>query len=84
MSKAKYAPAARLDIKEIGRYTQRKWGRKQRNKYIRQLHNRANQLAEDPYIPNTSKIRGFQEKRTPAHLPEAPGVTAPTIGSSLV
>ncbi len=37
MKKATLTPIARADLKEISRYTDKKWGRQQRCKYIEQL-----------------------------------------------
>jgi len=38
------------DLKNIGRYTQNKWGSTQRNKYLKQIHESFLQLAETPNI----------------------------------
>ena len=36
------------DLKDIGRYTQSKWGASQRNRYLNQIHDCFTQLAENP------------------------------------
>jgi toxin ParE1/3/4 len=38
------------DLKDIGRYTQHKWGISQRNKYLKQIHDSFLQLTENPNI----------------------------------
>jgi len=41
-------PAARDDLKNIGRYTLLKWGKKQRNTYLGNIEMRFKWLAENP------------------------------------
>lgn len=41
------APRAKDDLKNIGRYTRKKWGIKQRNKYLLGLEERFQWLAEN-------------------------------------
>lgn len=41
-------PRVRDDLKNIGRYTERKWGRRQRNNYLKALEKRFGWLAENP------------------------------------
>lgn len=41
---------ARDDLKNIARYTQHKWGKLQRNKYLKQLEARFEWLAENPLL----------------------------------
>jgi toxin ParE1/3/4 len=43
-------PWASDDLKEIGRYSERNWGRKQRNQYLRDLAKRFIWLAENPNL----------------------------------
>jgi len=38
---------ARADLKEIGRFTERRWGRQQRIKYLGEIRQRAVALAEN-------------------------------------
>jgi toxin ParE1/3/4 len=42
--------AAREDLKSIGRYTQKKWGREQRNHYLASLDRSFQLLADDPKL----------------------------------
>lgn len=42
--------AASEDLRKIGRYTQEKWGVEQRKRYIGQLKDRLEALAENPRI----------------------------------
>lgn len=44
------APRAREDIKKIGRYTRKKWGGKQSEKYLRGLEQRFQWLTDNPRI----------------------------------
>jgi toxin ParE1/3/4 len=41
-------PQAQEDLKNIGRYTQRKWGKEQRNRYLKNLFDRFSWLSENP------------------------------------
>ena len=41
-------PRAQDDLKNIGRYTERQWGKRQRNTYLKALEKRFNWLAENP------------------------------------
>lgn len=41
-------PRAAQDLKQIGRYTLKTWGRKQRNSYLRYMEDRFEWLAERP------------------------------------
>lgn len=41
-------PRAYEDLKEIGRYTERNWGRQQRNTYLSNLVQHFQQLASEP------------------------------------
>ena len=43
-------PRAEDDLKNIGRYTFQKWGKEQRNRYLRDLDNRFRGLADHPKI----------------------------------
>jgi len=49
MKKISITPQARADLRDIGRYTDKKWGRQQRFTYIRQLTDRFAYLAENPH-----------------------------------
>ncbi|SBR50854.1 type II toxin-antitoxin system RelE/ParE family toxin [Halomonas sp. HL-93] len=43
-------PRARDDLKNIGRYTERQWGRSQRNIYLKDFEKRFHWLAENPLL----------------------------------
>lgn len=43
-------PRAEESLKEIGRYTLKKWGKKQRNIYLQDIDKRFQWLAENPLI----------------------------------
>lgn len=38
------------DLRSIGRYTEKKWGRDQRNKYLTKLDDSFNTIAREPHI----------------------------------
>jgi toxin ParE1/3/4 len=50
MSRFKITLRARDDLKNIGRYTERKWGKAQRNVYLYDLEKRFRWLAENPQL----------------------------------
>ncbi len=43
-------PRAQADLKNIGRYTEQQWGRRQRNIYLKALEKRFGWLAENPQL----------------------------------
>ena len=43
-------PEAEQDLKGIGRYTRRAWGRQQARKYLRALHQKMQRLAANPNL----------------------------------
>ena len=43
-------PRAQEDLRNIGRYTLRKWGKEKRDSYLRDLDNRFGWLAQNPKI----------------------------------
>lgn len=43
-------PRAREDLKNIGRYSERMWGKNQRNIYLKNIENRFKWLAENPLL----------------------------------
>ncbi len=43
-------PRAQDDLKNIGRYTERQWGKRQRNTYLKALEKRFDWLAENPKL----------------------------------
>lgn len=50
MSRFRITPRARDDLKNIGRYTERQWGKVQRNAYLKGLEKRFRWLAENPQL----------------------------------
>ncbi len=50
MGRYRLTPRARDDLKAIGRYTERVWGRAQRNRYLHELVGRLAWLAENPNL----------------------------------
>jgi len=46
----KVTPRAREDLKNIGRYTEQQWGKRQRNIYLKALEKRFYWLAENPQL----------------------------------
>jgi toxin ParE1/3/4 len=43
-------PRAEDDLKNIGRHTERQWGKRQRNTYLKALEKRFGWLAENPQL----------------------------------
>jgi len=58
MPKAILSPQAEEDLSDIGAYTEKQWGKRQRKKYIAQLINKIKKLAKNPtnYIPMKGQI----------------------------
>ena len=50
MPRFRITPRARDDLKIIGRYTERQWGKTQRNNYLKNLEKRFRWLAENPQL----------------------------------
>ena len=50
MSRFRITPRARDDLKNIGRYTERQWGKAQRNVYLKDLEHRFVWLVENPRL----------------------------------
>ena len=48
MRRYRITPRAREDLLGIGRYTEKRWGREQRNRYLRNLEKRFAWLADSP------------------------------------
>ena len=61
---------AKYDLKEIGRYTQKTWGRDQRDIYLRMLDLSFHQLAANPLMGNDcSEIRsGYLKFNAGSHV----------------
>jgi toxin ParE1/3/4 len=50
MPRFRVTPRARDDLKKIGRYTERQWGKHQRSTYLKALEKRFSWLAENPKL----------------------------------
>ncbi len=50
MAKFRITPKAQDDLKNIGRYTLKQWGKNQRNTYLKNIENRVTWLAENPTL----------------------------------
>ena len=50
MPRFKITPRARDDLKNIGRYTERQWGKAQRNTYLQNFEKRFRWLAKNPQL----------------------------------
>lgn len=48
MQRVRVTPRARNDLQTIGRYTAKKWGKTQRNAYLKAIERRFYWLAENP------------------------------------
>jgi len=48
--KVRVTPRARDDLKNIARYTEKTWGKDQRNRYLKSLEKRFFLLAENPLL----------------------------------
>ncbi|PIE36957.1 MAG: plasmid stabilization protein [Gammaproteobacteria bacterium] len=48
--KVRVTPRARDDLKHIGRYTERTWGKVQRDRYLKSIDARCHWLAENPRL----------------------------------
>jgi len=61
---------ALADLKEIGRYTQKEWGRQQRGIYLTMLDTCFQQLADDPLKgKDCSEIRiGYRKRVAGSHI----------------
>lgn len=61
---------AKADLKEIGRYTQNRWGREQRDHYLKMLDVSFQQLAANPLKGNVcSEIRtGYRKFAVGSHV----------------
>ncbi len=46
----KVSQEANHDLREIGRYTQKKWGKNQRRKYLTELDEKFALLADNPHL----------------------------------
>ena len=73
-------PRARDDLKNIGRYTERTWGKAQRNLYLKSLEKRFHWLAENPLLgkQRTDICEGYYS------FPEGQHVVFYLIGSNAI
>lgn len=62
--------AAKADLKDIGRYTQREWGHAQRDKYLAMLDDCFHSIAAQPLKgQDCSYIReGYRKQRAASHV----------------
>ncbi|MBU2628260.1 MAG: type II toxin-antitoxin system RelE/ParE family toxin [Proteobacteria bacterium] len=58
MPEYRLTPAAKSDLIEIWNHTVDTWGEKQAEKYLQDMENKLNQLAETPEIGQIPLIRG--------------------------
>lgn len=70
MPKFTLTEKAKNDLKDIARFTQKRWGREQRNKYLATLDSSFRRLAENPSIGNDcSEVKeGYQKHPTGSHV----------------
>ncbi|MFA0037635.1 type II toxin-antitoxin system RelE/ParE family toxin [Vibrio sp. 10N.261.52.A1] len=61
---------AKADLRDIALFTERRWGRKQRNVYIRQFDATFRRLAENPTLGKTcDEIRlGYRKSPQTSHV----------------
>ncbi len=73
-------PRARDDLKNIGRYTERTWGKAQRNRYLKSIEARFQWLAESPLLGKhrTDIFEGYYS------FPEGQHVIFYLIGSNAI
>lgn len=62
--------AARDDLLNIGRFTAKKWGKQQRNKYLKQLDDAFTLLSRQPEAGRSADDikRGYRKFRQGSHL----------------
>ena len=70
MPKYTLRAAAKKDLKDIARYTRKKWSIKQRNKYLYALEERLQWLADNPNpgIPRDDLMEGVMSKQHEKHI----------------
>ncbi len=70
MSSFRLSKLAKQDLRAIGRYTQKTWGREQRNLYLAQLDACFQELAQEPQRGRTcNEIRlGYRKYHIGRHL----------------
>jgi toxin ParE1/3/4 len=70
MGKFRLSNAAKDDLKRIAIYTDERWGKEQRNSYLRQLDNRFHRIAENPSIgkPCDYLKSGYRKAAEGSHI----------------
>jgi len=70
VTKVTIRPAARADLKRIGRHMEREWGRGQRTRYLRQLEEHILLLAGNPKLggPRDELREGYYSLRAGRHV----------------
>jgi toxin ParE1/3/4 len=70
MPKVTVRPAARADLRRIGRYTEREWGREQHSRYLRQIDARILAVADNPKLgkPRDEVREGYRSIRAGRHV----------------
>ncbi len=68
--KFKVTEKARYDLLQIGQYTELKWGRSQRNHYLKQLDEAFNLIAENPKIgkDRSHVLAGYRSFQQGSHV----------------
>jgi toxin ParE1/3/4 len=63
-------PKAEEDLRDIGRYTRKTWGREQTRRYLRAIHDKLRRLSETPEIGTTRDeiAEGYRSARVGHHL----------------
>lgn len=69
-NKFKFTARARKDLLQIGRYTELKWGKDQRNHYLKQLDVAFNMIARNPKIGKDQSylLPGYRSYQHNAHV----------------
>nr|WP_298414184.1 type II toxin-antitoxin system RelE/ParE family toxin [uncultured Halomonas sp.] len=70
MPNFKLSKKAKADLKTIARYTEREWGREQRNHYILQFDQCFHRLAENPNLGRTCDeiSPGYRQHTQGSHI----------------
>jgi toxin ParE1/3/4 len=61
---------AKADVKEIGRYTQQRWGVEQRNRYLGELDACFQKIGANPTLGNSAEAirEGYRRIRASSHV----------------
>jgi toxin ParE1/3/4 len=70
MASFRFSRKAKADLKAIARYTEREWGREQRNHYLRQFDQSFRMLAENPQLGKTCDaiLSGYRQQPHGSHI----------------